>query len=155
MSPLIVDPTPVVIDALVANMINRPTFLPPETDFAAIAAVKIAEHYGFDTARTTEAARQLAALLKDPDVTSMTPGQRNNTLRTQAREPAPLAGKGAHAAQRQDVPSSRPQQLRGHPEHRIRRARSRRRRRRRDLPPCYGRPRQPGVSAKRAPSTLP
>ena len=85
MSPVIVDPTPVVIDALVANMINRPTFLPPETDFEAIAAAKIAEHYGFDTAKTTEAARQLAALLKNPDVTSMTPGLRNNTLRTHPR----------------------------------------------------------------------
>ena len=43
-SPLIVDKLPVVIDALVTNMVNRPTFLPPETDFAAIAAVKIADH---------------------------------------------------------------------------------------------------------------
>ena len=108
MSPLIVDPTPVVIDALVANMINRPTFLPPETDFGAIAAAKIAEHYGFDAAKTTEAARQLAALLKNPDVTSMTPGLRNNTLRTHAAQPAPLAEKGAHAAQWQDVPNPRP-----------------------------------------------
>ena len=41
--PLIADPTPVVIDALVANLLNRPTWLPPETDFAAIAADKIAE----------------------------------------------------------------------------------------------------------------
>ena len=85
-SPLIVDKMPVVIDALVTNMVNRPTFLPPETDFAAIAAVKIAEHYGFDNAKTTAAAHQLAALLQDPEVTSLTPGQRNNTLRTRARD---------------------------------------------------------------------
>ena len=84
-SPLIADKTPVVIDVLVANMLNRPTFLPPETDFATIAAVKIAEHYGFDAAKTTAAARQLSALLQDPDVSKLTPKQRNMALRTQAR----------------------------------------------------------------------
>ena len=48
--------------------------------------MKIAEHYGFDTAKTTAAAHQIAALLHDPDVTSLAPGQRNNTLRTRARD---------------------------------------------------------------------
>lgn len=84
-SPLIADKTPVVIDALVANMLNWPTFLPPETDFATIAAVKIAEHYGFDAAKTTAAARQISALLEDPDVSKLEPRQRNMALRTQAR----------------------------------------------------------------------
>jgi len=85
LSPLITDPTPVVIDALVANLMNRPTWLPPETDFAAITAAKIAEFYGFDAAKTTEAARQLAALLEDPAISAQEPKQRNMALRTQAR----------------------------------------------------------------------
>ena len=85
-SPLIVDKLPVVIDALVTNMVNRPAHLPEGTSFEDIAAAKIAEFYGFDAAKTTDAARQLAALLEDPDVTNLAPGLRNNALRARARD---------------------------------------------------------------------
>ena len=85
-SPLIADKLPVVIDALVTNMVNRPAHLPEGTSFEDIAAAKIAEFYGFDAAKTTDAARQLAALLQDPEVTSLAPGLRNNTLRARARD---------------------------------------------------------------------
>ena len=66
---------------------GQPADLPPAGHrLRDRTTVKIAEHYGFDTAKTTEASTPIAALLDNPDVTSLAPGQRNNTLRTHARD---------------------------------------------------------------------
>ena len=154
-SPLIVDKLPVVIDALVTNMVNRPTFLPPDTDFAAIAAVKIAEHYGFDNAKTTAGrppARRLAPGPRghQPDAW---PAQQH-AAHPRPR-PAPLAGERSACCTEARRSEPATPAVHDHPKHSIRRPRDLYRRRRRNLPPCYGWPRQSGVSAKRAPSALP
>jgi hypothetical protein len=85
LSPLILDPKPVVVDVLVTALLDEPAWLPPGTDFPAIAATKIAAFYGFDTDKAVAAARNLTALLKDPAISEQDPKQRSMTLRMQAR----------------------------------------------------------------------
>ena len=84
-SPLIADRTPVVVDAIVANLMQAPQWL-PDTDFAGLAAQKIAEHYGFDPARTLAAARQVEKLLHSDDVANQEPKARSTLLRSAARQ---------------------------------------------------------------------
>jgi hypothetical protein len=84
-SPFIADRTPVVVDAIVANLMQAPQWL-PDADFAGLAAQKIAEHYGFDPARTLAAARQVEKLLHSDDVAGQEPKARSTLLRSAARQ---------------------------------------------------------------------
>ncbi|MFN8467299.1 MAG: hypothetical protein U0X20_17205 [Caldilineaceae bacterium] len=83
-SPLILDPVPVVVDALVTALLDEPEWLPPDTDYPAIVATKIATFYGFDESKTSAAAHTLAQAIKS-DSGQQDLKQRNTALRSQAR----------------------------------------------------------------------
>ena len=126
LSPLILNPVPVVVDALVTALLEEPEWLPPGTDFAGIAADKIATFYGFDKIKTTNAARQLATLLRDPDISA----RRAQAARHGAAQPGPHPIELAEvrgAARRKDLQDRRPAQLCPTATHRLRRPHSLRR----------------------------
>lgn len=83
LSPLIMDPVPVVVDALVTALLDEPEWLPPDTDYPAIVAAKIAAFYRFDEGKTSAAAHTLAQEIKNDS--TQDPKQRNTALRSQAR----------------------------------------------------------------------